>query len=172
MSNKFINFNWEAGNYESKKLKKFIPYRNGNFKDIIENELRRRAHEKFEAGLTLASDISVDELDYYNCRELIELYLDIGNIERTETDSTTDIMAAFYEKVKHGKDATKDIVVTPNAGYKVDKILVNGEEQQYNEGANGVVILPKFTNVKEDKLVMATFSPIENIGYVHVKFSG
>lgn len=100
MSNKFINFNWEAGNYESKKLKKFIPYRNGNFKDIIENELRRRAHEKFEAGLTLASDISVDELDYYNCRELIELYLDIGNIERTETDSTTDIMAAFYEKVK------------------------------------------------------------------------
>lgn len=135
MSANYINWSTDTDSY--KKSKKLIPYRNGNFKDFIENELRRRAREKFEDGSTLASDIPADELDYYsiylkkpdeddtyisnpdkkhistrainhNCKELIDLYLDIGNTKRTETGTITYTKTDFHRKLK--EMSTVDLV--------------------------------------------------------------
>lgn len=52
----------------------------------------------------------------------------------------------LYEKVKHGKDATKEIVVTPNDGYRVLSISVNGENINFSEEEDNSVKIPLFKN--------------------------
>lgn len=63
----------------------------------------------------------------------------------------------FIWKVKHGKDATKEIVVTPNDGYRVLSISVNGENINFSEEEDNSVKIPLFKNVTQNKNVYATF---------------
>ncbi len=68
-----------------------------------------------------------------------------------------------YEKVTIHKDSIKDIIVTPNEGYAVNKIIINGEEISYTTREDGTVILDKFTDMIEDKEVEVTFIPKEYV---------
>ena len=63
-----------------------------------------------------------------------------------------------YESVKHGEDSVKDIIATPNSGYNVIKITINGEEVPYNVNENGTVELDKFVNMTSDKHIVVKFS--------------
>ena len=72
-----------------------------------------------------------------------------------------------YEIVKHGEDSTKEIVITPDAGYKVLKITVNGEEINFVPEEYGSVILDKFTNMTSDKHVVVQFSNTVSTVIVH-----
>ena len=72
-----------------------------------------------------------------------------------------------YEIVKHGEDSTKDIVVTPEEGYKILKITVNGEEIDFVPEEDGSVILDKFTNMTSDKHVVVQFSNTVSTVIVH-----
>ena len=72
-----------------------------------------------------------------------------------------------YEIVKHGEDSTKDIVVTPEEGYKILKITVNGEEINFVPEEDGSVILDKFTNMTSDKHVVVQFSNTVSTVIVH-----
>ena len=68
-----------------------------------------------------------------------------------------------YEKVTIYKDSIKDIIVTPNEGYAVNKIIINGEEISFTTREDGTVILDKFTDMIEDKEVEVTFIPKEYV---------
>ena len=72
-----------------------------------------------------------------------------------------------YEIVKYGEDSTKDIVVTPEEGYKILKITVNGEEINFVPEEDGSVILDKFTNMTSDKHVVVQFSNTVSTVIVH-----
>ena len=72
-----------------------------------------------------------------------------------------------YESVDKGQDSKKDIIVTPNAGYRVDTITVNGEKITFSEEANHTVILNKFINMQEDKEVIVTFKDVRTSVLVH-----
>ena len=72
-----------------------------------------------------------------------------------------------YESVDKGQDSKKDIIVTPNAGYRVDTITVNGEKITFTEEANHTVILNKFINMQEDKEVIVTFKDVRTSVLVH-----
>ena len=72
-----------------------------------------------------------------------------------------------YEIVKHGEDSTKEIVITPDAGYKVLKITVNGEEINFVPEEYGSVILDKFTNMTSDKHVVVQFSNTVSTVIIH-----
>ena len=63
-----------------------------------------------------------------------------------------------YETVTDGEGSIKPIVITPDAGYTVTSITVNGEPIPYTAASNGTVTLPQFTNVTEDKNVVAAFA--------------
>lgn len=74
-----------------------------------------------------------------------------------------------YEKVKYSKDSKNSIIITPNDGYAVGKVMVNGKEVQFKENQDSTVTLPAFTDVKEDKMINATFILKSSIGYVDVE---
>ena len=82
-----------------------------------------------------------------------------GNISGEDQD--------VYESVDKGQDSKKDIIVSPNVGYRVNTITVNGEPISFEEEENHTVILSKFTNMQENKEVVVTFKKIETSVLVH-----
>ena len=74
---------------------------------------------------------------------------------------------SIYESVDKGEDSKKDIIVSPNVGYRVDSITVNGEPIEFTEEENHTVILNKFINIQENKKVVVTFKKIETSVLVH-----
>ena len=72
-----------------------------------------------------------------------------------------------YETVGYGEDSKKDIIATPDAGYKVLKITVNGEEIAFTPEEDGSVILDKFINMTSDKHVVVEFSNTVSTVIVH-----
>ena len=72
-----------------------------------------------------------------------------------------------YESVDKGQDSKKDIIVSPNEGYRVNTITVNGEPIEFTEEENHSVILNKFLNMQEDKEVIVTFKDVRTSVLVH-----
>ncbi len=72
-----------------------------------------------------------------------------------------------YESVDKGQDSKKDIVATPDKGFRVDTITVNGEPIQFTEEEDHSVILDKFINMQEDKEVIVTFKDVRTSVLVH-----
>ena len=69
-----------------------------------------------------------------------------------------------YESVLAKYDSTKDIIVTPEKGYAVKEIKVNGTTTtSYTENEDGTVTLSKFTTMLEDKHVVASFRKLFTI---------
>ena len=73
----------------------------------------------------------------------------------------------IYESVDKGQDSKKDIIVSPNVGYRVATITVNGKPITFEEEENHTVILNKFINMQEDKEVIATFKDVRTSVLVH-----
>ena len=85
--------------------------------------------------------------------------------------SITDVGQYDYsgkklEEVEIYSDSKKDIKITPDTGFKISKVLVNGEEIPLELNSDGSMDLPKFKNVTEDKVIEAQFS--NTISYVRV----
>ena len=72
-----------------------------------------------------------------------------------------------YEEVEYGEDSTKEIIATPEEGYKVSQITVNGEPIEFEEGPDHTVELDKFIDMTEDKEVVVTFEQIPATVIVH-----
>ena len=72
-----------------------------------------------------------------------------------------------YEIVEDGENSTKDIVITPEPGYKILEITVNGEKIEFTPEEDGSVILDKFINMTSDKHVVVKFSNSVSTVVVH-----
>ena len=72
-----------------------------------------------------------------------------------------------YEEVEYGEDSTKEIIATPEEGYKVSQITVNGEPIEFEEGPDHTVELDKFIDMIEDKEVVVTFEQIPATVIIH-----
>ena len=77
-----------------------------------------------------------------------------------------------YEEVEYGGDSTKDIIATPEEGYQVSKITVNGEPIEFEEEPDRTVILDKFIDMIEDKEVVVTFEQIPAQVIIHHYIEG
>ncbi|MBO5476635.1 MAG: MucBP domain-containing protein, partial [Clostridia bacterium] len=62
-----------------------------------------------------------------------------------------------YETVVHGENSVKDIIVTPDAGYKITSITVNGEPITFTPDSEDNYTLDKFVNMTEDKHIVVKF---------------
>lgn len=76
-----------------------------------------------------------------------------GNISGNKLD--------YYEKVIHDSTNTKPVTITPNEGYKINKIEINGVEQELPEDRTKSYTLPSISNITEDKNITVEFSKIE-----------
>ena len=62
-----------------------------------------------------------------------------------------------YEEVLHGENSVKDIVCTPDNGYKIASITVNGNTIEFTPNEDGTYTLDKFTNMTEDKYIIVKY---------------
>ena len=60
-----------------------------------------------------------------------------------------------------GGNSTKDLIIIPDSEYKVTSITINGTAITFMEDENGIVTLPKFENMTEDKHIIVTFEQIK-----------
>ena len=53
--------------------------------------------------------------------------------------------------MKHGEDSKKKIEIVPYSGYKISKIKINEKEIEINANDEGIVVIDKLENIKENK---------------------
>ncbi len=97
------------------------------------------------------------EVTYWYKEKSYIITTEVEGIGGTITDEGKEIC----EEVGEGKDSVKDIIVTPEEGYYVKEIKVNGSAINFEANADGTVTLNKFINMTEDKHVVVTFAKYE-----------
>ena len=70
-----------------------------------------------------------------------------------------------YEHVLKGKDSTKEIKASPDNGFIITGMKINGEVYDYTKkiAKDGTVTLDKFTNMNEDKHIEVQFRRVSNV---------
>ena len=131
-------------------------------------------NSKFNTATRETDEIT--KLDSILSPEIVEENVNAGLIKITYNITTkvegtggniSGEEAVVYETVGKGETNTKDIVISPNEGYRVDTIKVNGSPIAFTEEENHSVILSKFTNMQENKEVVVTFKKIKTSVLVH-----
>ncbi len=97
------------------------------------------------------------EVTFINYREEYDIYTKVEGTGGS-ISGYTEGEEVIYESVLHQEDSKKDIVVTPQIGYQVSKITINGEEILFKKETDGKVLLEKFENMSEDKHIVVTFT--------------
>ena len=67
----------------------------------------------------------------------------------------------FYEIVKYGDNNIKEILMTPDEGYEIIKITINGEEYKFTANEDDTYLL-QLDNITEDKHIEVTYSLKDN----------
>ena len=104
----------------------------------------------------------VQELVVENSRKEFKITTDVKEIDGIKGGSISGEDMSSYEKVKYGENSTEPIIMTPEEGYEIIGITVNGEEWKFEENADGTYTMPQFENVIEDKHVVVTYSLKDN----------
>ena len=104
----------------------------------------------------------VQELTVENSRKEFNITTDVNEIDGVKGGSISGEDMSSYEKVKYGDSSTKEIVMTPDSGYEIIGITVNGEEWPFEENEDGTYTMPQFTNMTEDKHVVVTYALKDN----------
>ena len=120
----------------------------------------------YKFGITVPGEEPVSEINVKNNWKKFNIkakYSPNGSI----TDiSTSDVDWKTLEELEINSNSNKEIKITPDAGFKITKVLVNEEEINLNINPDGSMDLPKFENITEDKFIRAEFG--NNVGYVKV----
>ena len=143
---------------------------------LTEKEVGDNIEINSKFNTTTKETDEITKLDSILSPEIVEENVNAGLIKityniTTKVEGTGGNISgegeAVYESVDKGGTNTKDIVVSPNKGYRVDTIKVNGSPIEFTEEANHSVILSKFTNMQENKEVVVTFKKIKTSVLVH-----
>ena len=147
-----------------------------NLHELTDKEVgtNREINSKFNQTTKQTDEIT--RLNTISSPELIEDNVNAG-IRTIQFNITTKVEGTggnisgegqdVYESVDKGEDSKKDIIVSPNVGYRVNTITVNGEPISFEEETNHTVILDKFINMQEDKEVIVTFKDVRTSVLVH-----
>ena len=105
----------------------------------------------------------VQELTVENSIKEFEITTDIEEIDGVKGGSITGEGRNPYERVKYGDNSTLEIKMTPEEGFEIIKITINGENViDYETDPDGSYKLPQFTNVTEDKHIVVTYAKTSN----------
>ena len=142
-------------------------YQQGERYKVTPSEEVLKIYDFVSVDGTEEKDITEDEVVtyYYKLKqykittkvEIPESELEAGRSEKGGTISGEDEQP--YETVKHGENSQKPLILTPNAGYKVSSITINGNQVSFTVNPDGTVELAKFENMTEDKEIIVSFVP-------------
>ena len=154
-------------NLETPVYKSITPYidKSGNIK-FYGGYLMQGDNWYYKFGIIVPESDPVSEIDVKNIWKKYNV-----KASRSYGGNITDVTDHDYEPkkledVEIYSDSKKDIKITPDTGFKISKVLVNGEEIPLELNSDGSMDLPKFKNVTEDKVIEAQFS--NTISYVRV----
>ena len=71
----------------------------------------------------------VQELTVENARKTLKITTDVNEINGEKGGDISGEDEAPYESIKYGEDSIKQIIMTPEDGYEIINITVNGDEQ-------------------------------------------
>ena len=106
--------------------------------------------------------IDTQELLVENKLKEFKITTDINEIDGIKGGSISGEDLYKYESVKYNDNSTKEIKITPDDGYEIINITLNGDEWQFEPESDGSYTMPQFENVLEDKKVVVTFSAKDN----------
>ena len=120
----------------------------------------------YAGNISNKSDLS-DSNYYYKGQEddddFEKIYIEKNNSHKitTEVDGEGGSISGQgenpYEIVLHGENSVKDIVCTPEYGYKIASITVNGNAIEFIPNNDGTYLLDKFVNMTEDKHIVVKY---------------
>ena len=107
----------------------------------------------------------VQELVVENELKEFKITTDVEEISGVKGGKISGEDLKAYEKVKYNETSEKTITITPEFGYEIVKVTINGEIQnsenyQKNEENGSYTLLP-ITNITEDKHIVVTFAKTE-----------
>ena len=112
------------------------------------------------------------EIVVKNNLKKFEITTDVDEENGVKGGSISGEDEAPYEEVEYGKDSQKVIVITPDPGYKVVKITINGEDYAFTPEEDGRVIIPQFTDMDTNKHIVVSFSNTASSVLVHHYIDG
>ena len=122
--------------------------------DVNENEItytvdEENVPEQYEKKVDNENKKITNELIKYNITTKVD---GVGGTISGQNEQ-------IYEEVTYKSDSTKDIVITPEEGYEISSIKINGVEQQLPEYSlrDEPYVLDKFQDVTENKEIIVTF---------------
>ena len=120
-------------------LDKYDEY--GNEKEYTADEEVVEGYDKKVEGNTITNSIKK-----YNITTEV---VGVGGTISGQNDTV-------YEEVSYGGENKKEVVITPEEGYKISSIKINGEEIEFIQSGEEYV-LEKFVDVREDKHIEVEF---------------
>ncbi len=116
--------------------------------------------------LKIANQVGVPEVEELEVKNYIKQFKITTDVHEIDGEKGGDISGEDlkpYEKVKYGNKSTRDIIMTPKDDYEIISVTVNGKEWPFEVNAeNGSYTMDKFTDVKEDKHIVVTYSKKSN----------
>ena len=104
----------------------------------------------------------VQELTVENTRKEYSITTNVKEINGVKGGSITGEDENPYETVKYGDSSINEIVMTPDNGYEIIGITVNGKEYPFKANTDGTYTMPAFTNVTENKHIEVTYALTSN----------
>ncbi len=109
-----------------------------------------------EPEIPQTQEITVD-----NYLKQLKITTEVEVINEIKGGSITGEGETPYEIVEYGNNNTKEIKMTPDEGYEITKITINGEKVDFNREEDGTYILPQLTNITEDMHIIVTYTALE-----------
>lgn len=109
----------------------------------------------------------IQELEVENTRKEFTITTEVEKNNDIAGGSISGEKERPYEVVKYGDCNTKEIKMTPEEGYEILKVTMNGEEISYQKAEDGSGIIPTFTNLTEDKHIVVTYALTDNKMTIH-----
>ena len=100
----------------------------------------------------------IQELTVENDIKSLKITTDVNVINGEKGGEISGEDENPYEIVRYGENSTQEIKMTPDSGYKIIEITVNGEEYTFEANTDGSYTMPLFTNMTEDKHIVVTFA--------------
>lgn len=133
----------------------FLENIDDNNSEIIEttNITVNNFKKKYKITTEVKSHIEADNIEVKGGKITGDYNQTIDGIEYKEEG------IHYVETVKYGESVKREITITPDEGYKIEKIMINDEEYvDFTIDENGKVKLPQFSNVTNNIHIKVTFS--------------
>ena len=121
--------------------------------DTIDN-VRTDAYIRVDEAVKQSEISEVEGIEIPSEKKRYNITTSVSGVGGTITGQNDDVL----ETVVHGEDSTKEIVVTPDEGYEILSIIINGEKINFTPDQDGKVTLDTFKDVTEDMNIVAEFS--------------